>query len=142
MPSIIDITQQDIEIEMNTYAFVITNTQTGEQFFDALHASTRSYAKAKMTKRLPKYYVVTEMVNYEARYSPHSPAFDKVWRLPCLNQHMCNNSLTPYKGFRFVRQMFNPEGELKHTSTWRTKKQALNGYSSVPDGYSVKVFQI
>ena len=128
---------------MKTYAFVITNTQTGEQFFDVTDASTRSYAKAKMTKRLPKYYVITETVNYEAGpVSQHSPAFDKVWRLPCLNQHMCNNSLTPYKGLRFVRQMFSPEGELKHTSTWRTKKQALNGYSSVPDGYSVKVFQI
>ncbi len=127
----------------NTYAFVITNTQTGEQFFDVVDASTRSYAKAKMTKRLPKYYVVTETANYESGpVSQHSPAFDKMWRLPWLNQHMCNNSLTPYKGFRFVRQMFNLEGELKHTSTWKTKKQALNGYSSVPDGYSVKVFQI
>lgn len=125
---------------MKTYAFVITNTQTGEQFFDVTDASTRSYAKAKMTKRLPKYYVVTEMVNYEA--GNWAETFDRVWRLPCLNQHMCNNSLTSYKGFRFVRQMFSPEGELKHTSTWRTKKQALNGYSSVPDGYSVKVFQI
>jgi len=125
---------------MKTYAFVITNTQTGEQFFDVTDASTRSYAKAKMTKRLPKYYVVTEMVNYEA--GNLAETFARLWRLPCLNQHMCNNSLTSYKGFRFVRQMFSPEGELKHTSTWRTKKQALNGYSSVPDGYSVKVFQI
>ena len=125
---------------MKTYAFVITNTQTGEQFFDVTVASTRSYAKTKMTKRLPKYYVITEVVNYEA--GPVSQELFKVWRLPCLNQHMCNNSLTPYKGFRFVRQMFNLEGELKHTSTWKTKKQALNGYSSVPDGYSVKVFQI
>ena len=124
---------------IKTYAFVITNTQTGEQFFDALDASTRSYAKAKMTKRLPKYYVVTEMVNYEAG----DWVATWVWRLPCLNQHMCNNSLTPYKGFRFVRQMFNPEGELKHTSTWRTKHQALNGILlSLPDGYTVKVFQI
>jgi hypothetical protein len=128
---------------IKTYAFVITNTQTGEQFFDVKDANSRSYAKAKMTKQLPKFYVVTETLDYEpCSVSQHSPAFQKAWRLPCLNQHICNNRLTPYKGFRFVRQMFNPEGELKHTSTWKSKKQAIKGCYPAPDGYTVKVFQI
>jgi hypothetical protein len=117
------------------YVFVITNTQTGEQFFDVLGANSRKYAKAKMAKELPKHYVITQVADYEL-------PLGEMFRSPSLSLHMKINHIKPYQGKRFVRMVYTPKGKLCSTSTWFTKKSATNPLHIIPDGYTVKVFQI